>query len=936
MNREFIQAVTADGGYYAIVGMSKGKLREQIFVESLDEVEATVKDLAAKERDIFFGLAKFGTPKERTRANATKVKAIWLDIDCGEGKPYETKEEAVADLGRFCQDVGLPKPTIVGSGGGIHVYWPLDEAISINDWGGVAESLKALCVKHDLKADPAVTADAARILRVPGTFNYKNGEPRPVEILLQGKPRRFEDLKAKIGSIMPAPPKNRRPMDAVTKALMGNYVNKFENIKRKIDEDKGCQQIKHMIENQATLEEPLWRAVLSIATFCDDGETAIHEVSKNHPQYTPESTEEKVAHIKGPYTCATFDKLRSGGCEGCPHRGNITSPIQIGAEIARATDEDNEVIQKSEIFQEEVTFKIPALPFPYFRGKNGGIYREAFAEEEEPTLVYENDLYLVKRIVDGDEGESLSMRLHLPKDGVREFTISLADALSKDACKTVLAKQGVVALPGKPMDGIMAYIARSTKEMQMSQQAETASVRFGWGDEDDKFILGEREIDKTGGMVFCPPSTVTRNIAPLLRKRGELDQWKKVFNVYAQDGMEANAFGALCAFGAPLFKFTNHKGVLVNYVSKESGTGKSTILRMCNSVYGHPDKLMLHAEDTKLSRLHRFGVMSHLPVTIDEITNMRPEDFSDLAYAITLGRPRNRMQSQVNAERLNSAEWATIMLSSSNASFYEKMQQIKSLPEGELMRAFEIKTFANHSMDKGQSDEIFSLMFDNYGIAGEIYMRYVVPHLQDVLKFMNETQVQFDNEICATNKERFWSALIASVMTGGHISKQLGLHDYNLKRIYRWALEMVAYMRADVESLKIDHNMILADFIRGHINNILIINDEIDKRLGMGAPPIREPRNELKIRFEPDTNRIYIPVEDLRQWCAQRQLYYKDLVSDMKEKQILIKSENKRLGKGSDIPTPPSYCLVLDSTKGHFIDVIENEGEQNVEDTKNT
>ena len=295
MNREFLQAVTADGGHYAIVGMSKGKLREQIFVETLDEVETTVQGLVEKERDIFFGLAKFGTPNERTRANATHVKALWLDIDCGEGKPYEDKNEAIADLGRFCKEVGLPKPTIVGSGGGVHVYWPLDEAVTIEQWSGVAESLKALCVRHDLKADPAVTADAARILRIPGTTNYKSGEGRPVEIIVTGKPRRFEDLKSRIGEILPAPKKARRPMDAVTKALMGNYINKFSTIQRRIEEDKGCPQIKHMIENQATLEEPLWRAVLSIAVYCDDGDEAIHAVSKAHPDYTHDGTEAKVA-----------------------------------------------------------------------------------------------------------------------------------------------------------------------------------------------------------------------------------------------------------------------------------------------------------------------------------------------------------------------------------------------------------------------------------------------------------------------------------------------------------------------------------------------------------------------------------------------------------------------------------------------------------------
>ena len=125
MNKEFIKAVTASGGYYAVVGMSKGKLREQKFVETLDEVEAKVTEFASKNWDIFFGLAKYGTPDERTQANAMAVKAFWLDLDCGDAKAYPTKEDAIADLGRFCKELKLPKPTIVSSGNGIHVYWQL-------------------------------------------------------------------------------------------------------------------------------------------------------------------------------------------------------------------------------------------------------------------------------------------------------------------------------------------------------------------------------------------------------------------------------------------------------------------------------------------------------------------------------------------------------------------------------------------------------------------------------------------------------------------------------------------------------------------------------------------------------------------------------------------------------------------------------------------
>ena len=36
-------------------------------------------------------------------------------------------------------------------------------------------------MKHGLKAD-AITTDAARILRIPGTFNHKQTPPKPVRL----------------------------------------------------------------------------------------------------------------------------------------------------------------------------------------------------------------------------------------------------------------------------------------------------------------------------------------------------------------------------------------------------------------------------------------------------------------------------------------------------------------------------------------------------------------------------------------------------------------------------------------------------------------------------------------------------------------------------------------------------------------------------------
>jgi hypothetical protein len=75
----------------------------------------------------------------------------------------------LADSGTF------PTPTmIVDSGRGIHIYWRIDDAPAgaIWTWQSVE---KHLCESlRDIGADPAAT-DPARLLRLPGTRNSRNG-----------------------------------------------------------------------------------------------------------------------------------------------------------------------------------------------------------------------------------------------------------------------------------------------------------------------------------------------------------------------------------------------------------------------------------------------------------------------------------------------------------------------------------------------------------------------------------------------------------------------------------------------------------------------------------------------------------------------------------------------------------------------------------------
>jgi hypothetical protein len=139
-------------------------------------------------------------------------------------------------------------------------------------------------------------------------------------------------------------------LDDDTKAMLklDNFAKTFEVLAQKsVDDEGGCAQIKYSLVNADSLEEPLWHAVIAVAKFCDDGATAIHELSKPDPRYTYEETENVAALAPAPRTCKWYIDHYPERCKGCQHRGKISSPIQLGRVFkpAPATNKEDAVRQ---------------------------------------------------------------------------------------------------------------------------------------------------------------------------------------------------------------------------------------------------------------------------------------------------------------------------------------------------------------------------------------------------------------------------------------------------------------------------------------------------------------------------------------------------------------------------------------------------------------
>jgi len=153
------------------------------------------------QADTWVSMATYSDPNaSRSQDNAEGLCALWLDVDAHEGNKYETVEAAQAALHDFLIHTGLPKPTLINlTGYGVHAIWAFTEVIKREEWQPAAYKLQDLSGRMFLDADP-ITADAARILRVTGTLNFRDSENPKLAMLGEtgAGPLEFDEMVSAI------------------------------------------------------------------------------------------------------------------------------------------------------------------------------------------------------------------------------------------------------------------------------------------------------------------------------------------------------------------------------------------------------------------------------------------------------------------------------------------------------------------------------------------------------------------------------------------------------------------------------------------------------------------------------------------------------------------------------------------------------------------
>lgn len=926
---DFLSLVLPHQGTKVLVEIAGDTIRNHTYDEGTSNAEIAhdVRTIDAKGSTVYMAMSGYAPQtvsryKGRTKENAKWVRSLWVDLDVGESKDYATIQEAASELVRVVNAARLPAPTLVHSGYGLHVYWPLADDLPIDAWRPAAAQMQALLQSHGLRMDTHCTTDAARILRPIGSHNYK-AEPRAVRLIQSSGAVPFTEVQRYLAAL-PAPMLSRA---AAPVKINGNHADAFGlgSIDKVRPEDfsakkivAGCAQFAWAMKHQDQVKEPLWRAMIG-TLYRTDNPAMIHAFSNQHPGYTSEETEAKAqAWVGGGVTCAMVEQLRPGGCVGCAKYGVIKSPSWFGlkqsqqelppAVIDAATGmPENWVLRGGALFVRSDD----GLQLLY----NGRIEFGQPFKERDPTS--KNDI------------QFLPLRARTAMDE-HEMYLHMGAHASLQELKKAFTSVGILPetrLEKEFINGMRAWIQKITDEStsvkpvrQMGWQSHEAS------DTQAGFVLGTT-LYTPGKKQTVRIDAAAEKHSRHMKQEGTLDEWKQAINIYSRREYASYALMSWLMFGAPLGRLLGMGLPIAHFNSQGSGHGKTGTQDLLLSGAGNPrDPNGRWTGNTTLISIYAYlTAMNGNIAVLDETSAIPPETLGKLMFEATLGSGRKAMQGSSGQTR-DLPPITGLLCTSGNVSLQQLAQTLKGNSEAQVARVFEFNVRRPELTDAQRyaDAETFKKVYENYGHAMPVFIEYVVNHQALVKVQMAEIERKLITKLGMNNEERFWRALLTVCITGALIAKRLGLIDHDVNALLPAALRHFYYQRAAMAESAQDN--VLYQFVQDNQQSVLVVDTDKPTVTATGmqiVTAIRRPAAHVNVRmrYVVDTGRLYVDRKYLRAYCSEKNFDFRQMLTDAANGGWLLSDQERRdLAVFTNLDTPARVmCVVFDMIKAKSV-----------------
>lgn len=775
---DFLQAYfeNADTDNFAYLYTLPGKRTYTFPPDDLESMAAKAKELSDAKQNVYFGvgLRKTDTTgSERAKADdIAEVPGFWIDIDIK--GPAHKSEKLPTDI---VQALSVLPPELepsmkVNSGHGIYAFWLLKESLDdTKQASDIVARIQAFARGSGFDID--ATHDVSRVLRVPGTMNYKiSGRPVPVELFEIDENKRY----------------NPDDFDFLPPvSVVAREKSRGDKFRRLADDGPAqniidnCAFVRGFLDGALPQSEPLWMAVATNVMRAKDGEAVmVAAVKKWQGENVDEKkTNERLQHYLtgcGPQSCEYIRAThRYPGCEGC-HRHDAVNPawfalsklgraVSWARERRKITNADLEapelklLCDQGGAYKDEVWDKMDGVkrafnqqqkeadidermnptaiagidficPGGYQFSMGAGISKVIQSTGNTKRLT-STPVIIGKHILNVDTNQkSVEVRFCTPGvKGWKSITMRAAAAFSgKSLMEAADSGLNISDSTAKDLaeflrafDGIPGNVAKM-------DYVESVS-RLGWRGKsfvlpgDDKY-----EIDMTGD----------GGITDAMHASGTLDDWRRLAGLAKTD---VARFIVDAAFAGPLLSLTGSRNQIFHIYGPSQG-GKTALLTIAASAWGEPKKFMKSFNATKTAHERNAKVANDTLLVVNERETLQAKDadrfVDELIYMWEGGQTKGRG----NPDGLRGMDsWRLTVLTSG-----ERQLTRESSLMGTKTRVIEIK--ADPFIAEADCADVYDLSADNYGMAARMFIdRLKEVDRAEIKKLLRDTEKRYREEM---------------------------------------------------------------------------------------------------------------------------------------------------------------------------------------------
>ena len=922
------------------------------FADLDDAVAAIAKWDQEPTTTVYFGVGAFsghaytddnGKRKwQRKQEQATWFKALALDLDIGEDKPYKTQKEGWDAMSAALKVIGMPQPMVISSGRGIHLYWPLTQAVNKDHWVKASTALRVALEEQSVVIDTSKIHDPSMVLRPVGTNHKKQTPWKPVECKRDCPDYEpvalFGVLKPWLSKVPKATAPSRKAgkgKSSIADAVLNSNDVLIDAVAAR------CKQVGALVASGGVtdaagrpVQEPLWRASLGLAKHATDPQVAVIKLAGKHPDFDLDANMDKLTRWNGtgPTTCAKFEQLCGAGCEGCPHKGQITSPAQLS------------VVTETEITREDGEQLPVTLPKTYVIMDNK-VYREVVsettttdsngneiaAETIEHELVSTYEMHVTGVFNDAETLKSaFRLAVKFPMVGWKEEDHDMASVatIGKDFSTFLLNRQIYVKALGQ-QERLRAYLMDYLTMVQSMTPSGQDYVSFGW-QEDGSFLCGENIIGSPAGTTQRRLKNPADSYAEIIKPHGSRDEWVRAMDMLVVPGTENIRASILLATTGILGKVAGNACAVVSIYSPETTTGKSLSLIAANSLIGNPKDLFLNKQDTLNALYSLRGMLNSLPCSIDELTTIDDNALTGVVYDLSQGREKMALTKDRNLRKPK--VWCGVTIVSTNVSLHQKFLSVQANNDPLIARCLELhqhdRTFVQVREDGyNQSSEFFEIIEKNNGWAFPELVTAVVDSggAELIWKKGEQAFLRKFNFVFAP-QERFYKTAIVAGWIMGTIGKKLGLFPFDVDATTQYLIDCVLSFRKQNIENKVDVFDTIGQFVLEHNDQIV----ECTEKYGSNKEQVRQPAPDkavIRVKIVYDDNNPVLPgsvlainTVKLRQWLTKTRDGVDRIERELDTNGALIaKRERVTMFKGCSGRSPgQTHCIMINLNHPRF------------------